>query len=156
MPAKHKFQCQNKFCNMALFVALTAPTPACPKCGAISVKDFGDTTLDLGYFQLAGGGVITGKARQEEKSLRAVAESFGMTNMSNKGGKAVKSAAVSPSGGPTVKVGGIDVPLSAAATGACVRMPGMSQSMKAPVGAGKTTASPMLSQQTRVVGRHKA
>lgn len=157
MPARHKYKCLNPNCNIALFVTMNSPIPCCPKCGARRIEDFGETTFDEGYTQTSNFGISTGQVKQSDNNLRRIADRYGMTNMDNKDGRPAKRPKETPQGnGATVKIGGIDVPVSVAGGAGCINIPGMAQSMKAQVGVASSIASPTMKQMTRIAAEHKA
>lgn len=153
MPAKHKFKCLNDNCNVRMFVSMTAPTPVCPKCRGIKTEDYGTTTYDLGYHQTSSFGIGTGVLKQSDANLRRIADRYGLTDMSNKDGQAVKRPPKQQSTGEKVKLAGYEVPADAA--GSCHRL-GVTSKLKGPqIQEVNPNISPMLKQNTRVVAEHK-
>lgn len=164
MPERHEYQCLNPNCpsqtntyRASTFIAMN-DNAECPQCGAIKVADLGipKPAPEAPY-------VIGAQARSDiknsDKNLRRVAERYGMTDMNNKDGMAVKRAPSSSplvQMGPTVNVGGAQVPIDAAIGGACISLPGMAQKLKGTwSGAGSPNAGmPSMAGMTNVVGRH--
>lgn len=158
MPEKHKFKCLHQFCNVYMFVAMTSPQPKCPKCSSIKCEDFGPTTFDLGQCKESTHYPSVAAARDVNKrsdvNLRRVADRYGLTNMNNKDGQAVKRAAPAPaSNGPMTSVGGYQVPASA--TGGCHRLPVTVKLAGPQIQESNPTNSKMLKGMTRVVAEHK-
>lgn len=155
MPAKHKYRCRNQFCSIALFVAMNAPTPTCPKCGSMKVEDDGDTTFDLGHTQ-TGGGVINSESRRvlqhDDRTLSRIADQYGVTDMSNKDGKPIRVPKEASSDAPKINYNGMEVPM-VGGKGACVNMPGMAQKLTGTWTGG--TSSAMLKSMTNVTAEHK-
>lgn len=155
MPQKLKYKCLNQNCSIVMFVAMSNEI-LCPKCSSIKVETLGDTTFDLGYSQSSVPGVhySDSHAKQSDVSLRRVADRYGLTDMNNRDGQAVKRKPVTAPTGPTTNVGGYQVPLMDAVSGACTRLP-MTVPLKAKVSAPNVNKSPMLKGMTNVVASHQ-
>ncbi len=155
MPARHRYKCLNNNClshtdqkKSMTFVALQSPQPTCPHCGAIKLEDWGEAINHMGG--------LSDNSKNSDTNFKRVADRYGLTDMNNKDGQAVKRPANSaPASGPTVKIGGIEVPISQAASGACVNMPNMAKSMTAPINQATPKNAPLMREMTRVVGEHK-
>lgn len=161
MPEKHRYKCRNQNCtppsglnHTGLFAAMNSPTPACPACESIKVEDWGSTDRPMGWIKTQRAAPDAAwKAKNSDQNFRRIADRYGMTDMSNKDGKAVK-AHKSDNSGPTVNLGGIPVPLSATG-GACVNIPSMSQPIKQGSVARSKTDSNMLKSMTSVIAKHQ-
>lgn len=164
MPARHRYKCLNyERCpcyngasnKIPVFVAMNSPMPQCPHCGARRLEDWGEA-IETGII----GGAARAHIQNSDANLRRVAERYGLADMNNRDGQAVKRAAPSApsSSGRTISVGGYQMPLESVASGACVNMPGLAKPI--PVNPKASNAvpknSPMMRQMTRVVGEHKA
>lgn len=166
MPARHRYKCLNfDRCPVyngaptrpATFIAMNAPMPECPNCGSRRLEDWGEAIET---------NVVGAQARTDIKNsdanLRRVAARYGMTNMSNKDGKSAKGSAASKpaivSSNPeaTINIGGYQVPLSQAASGSCVHMPGLAKPMSAAINQAAPKSSAMIKKMTNIVGEHKA
>lgn len=164
MPHRREYQCLNEDCKSVTSPYMVNSFEAmndkavCPHCDSIKLLDCGVAKeFDINKF---GGAVIDSQARENIKSsnanLKRIAERYGMSDMSNKDGRGVKAqpAAQQQPTGPTTKVGGIDIPLSA--IGGCVNLPGMATPLKGTwSGAGTPQQGmPNMAGMTNVVGRH--
>jgi hypothetical protein len=154
MPSRHRYKCLNHNCptytdkNKSLtFVAMNSPMPTCPHCSCIKLEDCGEA------MNIMGG--LSANSQNSDSNFRRIADRYGLSDMNNKDGQAVKRSAPEPVGGATVSIGGYQVPLASAASGACAHMPGMSVPMKAAVGQGSSKPSSMMKGMTRVVAEHK-
>lgn len=161
MPQRHRYKCLNYAVphvpsRPITFVAMNSPMPECPQCGSRRLEDWGEAWET---------GVVGGDAHADTKhtdaTFRRVADRYGLTDMNNKDGQAVKRpAAPKPVAGmqpgATVNIGGYQVPLSQAASGACVHMPGMAKPISAPINQSTPKHSPMMNKMTNVVAEHKA
>lgn len=131
---------------------MNSPMPVCPTCKSIRLED-------IGIFVRPNVMVSTGESRENaknsDKNIRRIADQYGLTDMNNKGGQAIKRAAPAPASGPTVKVGGIDVPVSTAAGAGCINLPNMAQKLPVSGAARAPQQSAMMKGMTRVVGEHK-
>lgn len=162
MPAKHKYKCLNKNCSVSLFVAMTSPSPSCPKCGAVTTYDLGETAYDLGYFQRtnfanqSNSSAAREVVKQSDANLRRIADKYGLTDMDNKDGKAVKRAAPPSPAGAKVKLGGFEVDANAASMAGCQRLPVTAKLAGPQIKEVNTNSSPMLKKMTRVAYEHKA
>ena len=117
MPAKHDYKCLNPNCpsirkystdtsKVRYFSAMNSPQPTCPHCGSIKLEDLGEYRAP----QIMIGG--KGDAKYIDSELKSIATQYGMTNMSNKGGKPVKGGAMPARGDfGYVKVHGVEVPV---------------------------------------------
>ena len=157
MPARHRYKCLNPDCPSMTdaakdmtFVALNMPQPTCPHCAAIRLEDWGEAVNIMGG--------VSPATKSNDAGLRALAGRHGLTDMSNRGGKAVKSTSSPTAAGsePTVNVGGAAVPMSVAASAGCVNMPSMARKLTPPTGSANVTQGPKIGAMTRVVGEHKA
>lgn len=144
-----------------MFVAMTSPSPACPKCGSLKNEDYGDTTFALGQIQEARHTPASSAAREvnqrSDANLRRIADRYDLTNMNNKDGQAVKRAprAPVPSDGRMTTVGGYQVPENTALSAGCHRLP-ITAKLKGPqIQEINTNKSPMLKGMTRVAYEHK-
>lgn len=159
MPQRHEYQCLNQRCPSATNVYRAKKFTAmndeavCPQCGSIKLHDFGESgpVPEAPYVI---GADSRAHSKNSDANLKRVAERYGMTNMSNKDGRGVKAQPAAASfSGPTTKIGGIDVPVEAGISGACINVPQMAQSLSATwTGPGKTPN--MLKSMTNVVGKH--
>lgn len=108
MPARHTYKCLNPRCKPAksrsiTFVTMNSPQPTCPDCGSIKLEDWGEAH-NVGF--------IGGETRRIDAGLKDIASHHGLTNMSNKGGKAVKGSAAPARGDYGYKdVMGVRVPV---------------------------------------------
>lgn len=159
MPERHEYQCLNPNCESkelhwpkksAFFTAMNDEA-VCPHCDSIKLRDCG-----LAGRPIEAPSVISGEARNNIKNsdanLRRIAERYDMTNMSNKDGRGVKANQAAQQTGPSVNVGGVPVPVSAAASGACINMPNMAKTLTGSWSGAKEGG--MLKGMTNVVGRH--
>ena len=154
MPAKHKYKCLNPNCQGTLFIAMNAPTPECPRCGARKKEDWGPDNGPEGIYRSRDATFgRSGSLKQSDANLRRIADRYELTNISNKDGRAAKSAPQAPTGGPTMKIGGYDVPVSESA--GCHRLP-VTVPLTAKVNVAKTAHSGMVKSMTRVVAEHKS
>lgn len=132
------------------FIAMNMPQPTCPHCSAIRLEDWGEAINIMGGSSAA--------TQNSDASLRALADRHGLTDMSNRGGKAIKANSPPPaasSNEPTVNVGGVAVPMSVAATGGCVNMPSMARKLTPATGTPSSTNAPKIGSMTKVVAEHK-
>jgi hypothetical protein len=156
MPARHRYKCLNPNCpsmtdkrKPMTFDAMNSPMPTCPHCASRRVQDWGEAINHMGG--------LSDNTKNSDRNFRNVADRYGLTNMDNKDGRAVKRPHVSPpTQGPSVKIGGIEVPAGMAAGAACVNLPGMAQKIPQATAPRSAPKSPMMKQMTRVVGEHKA
>lgn len=135
---------------------MNSPTPACPACGSIRLEDQGEHKP---YSPMISTGQSKERAKNTDDNFRRVADRYGLTDMNNKDGQAVKRSAPPPIvAGPTVNIGGYQVPLSQAGAGACVNMPGMAQKIPSNPNASikKSGSMSKMMQMTRPVAEHKA
>lgn len=135
------------------FVAMNSPMPACPHCGAIRLQDCGEV------MNIMGG--ASDNTRNSDANFRRIADRYGLTDMNNKDGKAVRGAAAAPSSGQMVSVGGIQIPMEQAMRGECINKPEMAQ--KIPTASKDSARRPvseknrgLMKQMTKVVAEHKA
>lgn len=161
MPARHRYKCLNPNCFIVMFVAMNDHIMECPKCSSRKVADGGETTFDEGYTQSSSVAFHSSDSavKQSDANLRRIADKFGLTNMDNSGGQAVKRAAPTPAAQPnepTVSVGGVAVPVSQAQSGACINLPELAQKLPTATGARTPNKSAMLKQMTNVRAEHKA
>lgn len=157
MPQRHRYKCLNPNCpsmtrstRPLTFSAMNSPMPCCPQCGGRRLEDWGEDINVMGG--------ASDNTKNSDNNFRRIADQYGLTDMNNKDGQAVKRHKPAPaakSNEPTVKVGGIDVPMSLAGSAGCANIPGMAQSLKAQIGAGSPSNSPMMKQMTRVAAEHK-
>lgn len=94
------------------------------------------------------------KAKNSDQNFRRIADRYGMTDMSNKDGKAIKAPSANTSG-PSVNFGGMQVPMDAAASGACVNMPSMAKPLAQSSAIRHKPDSNMLKNLTSVVAKHQ-
>lgn len=124
MPQKHKYKCLNPNHFDAypegtrereiLFIAMNNEQ-ICPLCGSRKLEDWGEVSASsrLGMFrsQQASFGKAGAGARIDN-TLRGLADSFGMTDINNKGGQAAKRAPEQGRGEfGTMKIMGAEVPI---------------------------------------------
>lgn len=155
MPASHRYKCLNPNCpsmtdarKSMTFVTMNSPQPECPHCGCLKLEDWGEA------INIMGG--ASENTQNSDRNFRNIAEKYGLTDMNNKDGQGVKRAAPSPENGPTVSVGGYQVPASVAGAGGCMNLPNVGVPMKAQVNQATPKNSPMMKQMTNVVAEHKA
>lgn len=160
MPQKHIYRCLNSECPDGKqewfngFVAMNSPMPACPTCKSIRLRDDGIYTPPN---VMVSTGQAKAHADNTDNNFRRIADKYGLTDMNNKDGQAVKRAAPVAQSGPTINLGGYQVPASAAAGGQCVHLPGMAQKIPSSNGPGPVKRdSAMMKDMTRVVANHKA
>lgn len=111
MPSKIKYKCQNPYCNIVEFVAMT-DNPVCPKCKAKKVMLLGETSHPLGYMRTGNMGIGTGEVQRVDSELKDIAQRHGMSNMSNKGGKGIKAVTGEAKGDyGKINVAGVNVPV---------------------------------------------
>jgi len=158
MPHLRRYKCLNQECVGAaslsythIFVAFN-DRAVCPSCESIKLEDWGESrSRKEGWERVQG--AVTSHLKQSDANLRRVAERYGMTDMSNKDGKGVKvNQSAQQQTGPTVNVGGVPVPIPAAASGACINMPNMAKTLTGSWSGAKE--GNMLKGMTNVVGRH--
>lgn len=94
MPSKHTYKCLNPRCKPSksrpiTFKAMNSPQPTCPDCGSIKLEDWGEAVNVMS---------VGGETRRIDSELKSIASHHGMSNMSNKGGKAVKGGQVAAKG----------------------------------------------------------
>lgn len=156
MPAKHKYKCLNPECGGTLFIAMNSPAPACPRCDSIKSENWGQDNGPLGIYRSmrAGPTGLSETTRHTDSTIQHMADRYGLSDISNKDGKAAKGRAMPAPTGPMVKVGGYEVSADAAAAGACTRLP-MTVPLKAAINSANSAKSPMLGGMTRVVAEHK-
>ncbi len=112
MPAKHAYKCLNydrcpsyaKKNLQPFFTAMNSPQPTCPHCGSIKLEDGGVARNIMS---------ISGDTRRIDAGLKDIAAHHGLTNMSNKDGKAIKGTAAAPAKGDfgAINVNGVNVPV---------------------------------------------
>lgn len=165
MPAKHKYKCLNPNCSgpgnrshTDLFSAMNSPMPECPSCGGRRLEDWGECVEREGWIRITTAGPTNfDTVKRSDNNLRRVADRYGLTDMNNKDGQAVKrSPTPSAAPGPMVNVGGYQVPASVAASGGCMTIPGIGVPMKTEINKAEVKSSPMMKRMTRVVAEHKA
>lgn len=129
MPALHRYQCDNQNCSYylrahlaAVFVALNAPTPVCPSCGGMKVTDHGEHVERPSHFSIG-----TGVVGRTDKTLRAIADQHGLSDINNKDGRPAKGIGAGqpiPKGKyGTRNFHGVEVPLNDTPTGAWGKVP---------------------------------
>lgn len=163
MPSRHRYKCLNPDCpsmtdarKSMTFVAMNSPHPNCPHCRCMKLEDWGEA-INIGVADS-----ITHALNQgTDNNLQRIADRYGLSDMSNKDGQAVKRAAptpaVDPKGDPAklVTVGGYQVSADAAAVGGCVNMNNVTSPLSAKIGeATPNKTSPMMKQMTNVVAAH--
>lgn len=156
MPSKHRYKCLNPNCpgytekvRTPIFISMNSPQPTCPQCGSIKVEDWGEAINPM-----IGG---QGGARQMDADMRQLADNLGMTNMSNKDGKAMKGGSATDAKGEMGHIrlpGGVTAPVDY--TPKCSNIGLTSEPLKLKTGAafaGKPT--PGQSIPTQVVAAYK-
>lgn len=176
MPAKRKYRCLNPDCPgsgkrscTGLFVAMNAPSPECPACGSMKLADWGEEPHGREGWCVtrAAAPGVADLVKHDDRTFRRIADRHGLTNMSNKDGKAIRVPKDVATGGPTHNFNGIEVPVAAKDQGGCINVPSMAQKLEgAWSGAGTplaamdkitpTTTKPNFQHMTNVVGVHKA
>jgi hypothetical protein len=133
------------------FDAMNDRIVECPHCGSRRCEDWGEAINVMGG--------LSDNTKNSDTNFRNVADRYGLTDMNNKDGQAVKRAAprVQPQRNePTVKVGGIDVPVSMASGAGCINLPGMAQKIPQSQTVRQAPKSDMMRKMTRAVAEHKA
>jgi hypothetical protein len=153
MPAKHRYRCLNPNCPSLTsktasltFVTMNSPQPTCPRCASIKLEDWGvATNVMVG---------VDGGGKQSDANLRRIADRYGLTDMSNKDGRAVKSAAPAAKGelGSITLPGGVQAPVDY--TPKCSHIPMSSTPLKLEAGA-RFSGRARHSVPTNVVAEHK-
>lgn len=160
MPSMHSYKCLNPNCKDAhydwfnTFNAMNSPLPQCPTCSGIKLEDRG---VYIPSSVMISGAQSHENTKNTDANLRRTAERYGLTDMNNKDGQAVKRAAPparmdSPLAGQHVKVGGYDLPFGAG----CHNIPSAAQKIPTASVPVKASSSAMMNKMTRVVGEHKA
>lgn len=156
MPSKHRYKCLNPNCpgyteksRTPIFIAMNSPLPACPQCGCIKIEDWGEAMNPM-----IGG---QGGAKQMDADMRSLADNLGMTNLSNKDGRAMKGGSQTAAKGEMGHIklpGGVMAPVDFSPK--CSNIGLTSTPLKLQTGAAFSgKPSPGQSIPTRVVASHK-
>lgn len=155
MASIRRYKCLNPSCTGAtsqnythIFGAMNNEAK-CPACACIKLEDWGQgDSLGWEKIRSASSSVHDMSAfNRTNDSIQEMADRGGLSNMTNKDGKAVLGA--QSHSGPTVAVGGIQVPMSAVQSGACVNVPSMAQKLTGKWNGSNGAGS--LKSQTEVV-----